>query len=113
MISEELAKKYFGNENPIGKTIKIDKGNTTVKGVFAKLPDRFHLNFNYLMSLHSVGLPPERMGLWTWNQFYSYIKLKPGSNVEQLQQKFQTHVTKEIHPTLKQSGSTFLPFFNN
>ena len=82
-----------------------------VKGVFAKLPDHFHLDFNYLMSLPSVGLPAERMEVWTWNQFYTYVKLKPGSNAEQLQQKFQAHVRKEIHPTLRQSGSTFLPFF--
>jgi putative ABC transport system permease protein len=111
VISEELAIKYFGNINPIGKTLKIDKGDMAVKGVFAKLPKHFHLNFNYLMSLPSAGLAPERMDLWTWNQFYTYVKLKPGSNVEQLQNKFQAHVKSEIHPTLRQTGSTSLPFF--
>jgi putative ABC transport system permease protein len=111
VISEELAKKYFGNQDPIGKTIKIDKGDLAVKGVFAKLPDHFHLDFNYLMSLPSAGLPEERMKRWTWNQFYTYIKLKQGSSVERLQQKFQAHVKKEIYPTLRQAGSTFLPFF--
>ena len=111
VISEKLANRYFGDEDPIGKVIKIDKGDMAVKGVFAKLPDHFHLDFNYLMSLPSAGLPQERMEAWTWNQFYTYVKLKPGSNVEQLQQKFQAHVKKEIHPTLTQSGSTFLPFF--
>lgn len=113
VISEMLAKKYFGNENPIGKILRIDKGDMAVKGVFAKIPGHFHLDFNYLMSLPSAGLPPERMKLWTWNQFYTYIKLKPGSSAEQLQQKFQTHVRKEIHPTLTLSGSTFLPFFQD
>ena len=111
VISEALAKKYFGNVDPINKTMRIDKGDVVVKGVFAKLPDHFHLHFNYLMSLPTAGLPKERMEAWTWNQFYTYVKLKPGSNVEQLQQKFQAHVRKEIHPTLRQSGSTFLPFF--
>ena len=51
VISEELAKKYFGKENPVGKSISIDKGNLVVKGVLAKLPDHFHLDFNYLMPL--------------------------------------------------------------
>jgi putative ABC transport system permease protein len=111
VISEELSKKYFGNEDPIGKIVKIDKVDNVVKGVFAKLPDHFHLDFHYLMSLPSAGIEPERMKAWTWNQFYTYVKLKPGSNVKQLQQKFQAHVKKEIYPTLKQAGSTFLPFF--
>lgn len=111
VISEALARKYFGNENPIDKTLRIDKGDVAVKGVFASLPDHFHLNFNYLISLQTAGLPKERMDAWTWNQFYTYIKLKPGSNVAQLEQKFQAHVKKEIHPTLRQEGSTFLPFF--
>src|ERR1051326_2874931 len=111
VISEELAKKYFGNEDPIGKIIKIDKADMNVTGVLAKLPAHFHLDFHYLISLPSAGIPKERMELWTWNQFYTYIKLKPGTDIQQLQNKFQAHVKQEIYPTLKQAGSTFLPFF--
>ena len=111
MISEDLAKKYFGNENPVGKTIQIDKGNYKVTGVLAKLPDHFHLNFHYLASFSTIGMPQERMDRWTWNQFYTYIKLKPGANILQLQNKFQAHVKKDVYPTLTQVGSTFLPLF--
>ncbi|MDB5210684.1 MAG: hypothetical protein JWQ30_1511, partial [Sediminibacterium sp.] len=111
VISEELAKKYFGSTNPIGKTVKLNKRDHTVKGVLAKLPGHFHLDFNYLMSLSSTGFTKERMQRWTWNQFYTYVKVKPGTNVQQLQDKFQAYVKKEIYPTLTQSGSTFLPFF--
>ncbi len=113
VISEDLANKYFGKENPIGKTIKIDKGDLQVTGVLAKMPDHFHLDFHYLMSLSSAGIPKDRMEKWTWHQFYTYVKLKPGANVEQLQNKFQAHMRKEIFPTLTQAGSTFLPFFQS
>jgi len=111
VISEELAKKYFGDQDPMGKTIKIDKSDMNVTGVLAKLPSHFHLDFHYLMSLPSAGISKERMELWTWNQFYTYVKLKPGTDIQQLQNKFQAHVKKEIYPTLTQVGSTFLPFF--
>ena len=111
VINEELAKKYFNNEDPINKTIYLDKDTLTVKGVFAKLPDHFHLDFHYLVSLQTAGIPKQRMERWTWHQFYTYVKLKPGTNVQQLQDKFQAHIKKDIFPTLTQAGSTFLPFF--
>src|SRR6186713_312610 len=111
VLTEELAKKYFNNEDPINKTLYIDKDTVTVKGVLAKLPDHFHLDFHYLVSLQTTGIPKERMERWTWHQFYTYVKLKPGTNVQQLQDKFQAHMKKEIFPTLTQAGSTFLPFF--
>lgn len=110
-ISEEIAKRYFGNENPIGKTLKVDKIDYNVTAVFAKLPEHFHLNFHYLMSLSTLGIPKERMERWTWNQFYTYIKLKPGADINRLQAKFQAYVKKEIYPTLKQANTSFLPFF--
>ena len=111
VISEDIANRYFGNEDPIDKTIKLDKDTLVVKGVLAKLPEHFHLDFHYLISLSAARIPKERMEKWTWSQFYSYVKLKPGTDVQQLQNKFQGHVKKDIFPTLTQEGSTFLPFF--
>lgn len=111
VLSAELAKHYFGNEDPVNKIIKIDKQNMTVKGVFASLPDHFHLNFRFLISQSSAGIPKERMERWTWHQFHTYVKLKPQTNVQQLQAKFQSYIRQEVFPTLKQAGSTFLPMF--
>ena len=111
VLSEQLAKKYFNSDNPIDKTIRIDKDTFTVKGVLAKLPDHFHLNFRYLMTLSAAGIPKERMERWTWHQFYTYVKLKPGADAYQVQKKLQAHMKSDIFPTLTQSGSAFLPFF--
>ncbi|HVF96072.1 MAG TPA: ABC transporter permease [Flavisolibacter sp.] len=109
VLNEELAKKYFGAENPVGKTIYINKDTLEVKGVLAPLPLHFHLDFRYLMPIVSVGVPKERMQSWGWHQFYTYVKLKPGTDAKQVQQKFVAHVRKEIWPREVQSGSTFLP----
>lgn len=111
VISENLAQRYFGNANPVGKTLLIDKQSMTVKGVFAELPSRFHLSFEYLMSMAGAGIEKERMENWGWHQFYTYVKLKPGTNVQQLQDKFQAYMKKEILPKETAEGSGFLPFF--
>ena len=109
VISEDIAKRYFGTVDAAGKSIKINNSPLTVKGVFAKLPEHFHLAFQYLMPMSAAGLPKERMERWTWHQFYTYIKLRPGSDAQNLESKFQAYVKKDIFPTLTQAGSTFLP----
>src|SRR6476661_106349 len=111
VITSELAKRYFGKEDPIGKTIKIDKQDFKVTGVLDPLPGHFHLDFHYLMSLSSAGIAAERMQSWDWSQFYTYARLKAGSNVQRLQDKFQAYVKKEIIPRQQQTGTTIMPFF--
>ena len=113
VISEDVAKRFFGNQDALGKTLRIDKEDYAVKGVMENFPTHFHLNFRYIMSLESAGVPQERMEKWTWHQFYTYVKLKPGADVASLQNKFQAHVKKEVFPTLTQVGTTFLPFFQH
>ncbi len=106
VITTEIAERYFGQQDPIGKTIKINKTDLTVKALIEK-PDHFHFDFNYLMPLPLAQLPAERMQSWGWHQFYTYIKLKPGTNATQLEQKFITHVkTKETD-----AESSFTPYF--
>jgi putative ABC transport system permease protein len=109
VLNEDLAGRYFGNTDPIGKTIYIDKDTFEVKGVMAGLPSHFHLDFNYLMPIAAAGVPAERMQRWTWHQFFTYIKLKPGADVVQLQNKFQAQAKKQIETI--ERNSTFLPFF--
>jgi putative ABC transport system permease protein len=113
VISEELAERYFGNNDPIGKILKIDQQDYAVKGVMQKLPAHFHLDFHYLMPLSSTGISKERYEKWTWTQFYTYIRLKPGTNGKNLENKFQAYVKKDILPTMGDEGSTFMPFFQS
>ncbi|HEY1006810.1 MAG TPA: ABC transporter permease, partial [Sphingobacteriaceae bacterium] len=112
VITDELARKYFGTTQAVGRLMKIDKGDYTVKGVLAAVPEHFHLNVGYLIPMAAAAIPKERMEKWTWNQFHTYIKLKPGTDVAALQAKFQSYINREINPqSLKDGRSSFLPFF--
>jgi putative ABC transport system permease protein len=88
VITEDVAKKYFGDADPIGKLLKLDKTDFAVTGVLAKVPEHFHLDFNYLIPLSAAGLPAERMERWGWQQFFTYVKVKDGTDIQQLQNKF-------------------------
>ncbi|HZG25860.1 MAG TPA: ABC transporter permease [Chitinophagaceae bacterium] len=111
VITEDLARKHFGKRSAIGKVIKVNKNDMVVKGVLANLPAHFHLHFKLLMPLASLNLPQERMQSWGWNQFFTYIKVKPGVDVSGLQSKFHAALQKEREGEWKKSGATFQPFF--
>lgn len=110
VLTEKTARKYFGNEDPIGKVLKLDKSDFAVTGVLAPLPEHFHLDFNYILPLSAAGLPAERMQSWGWQQFYTYIKVKEGAHTGQLQQKFGAVLRKETEADA-QEGVTHQTYF--
>lgn len=111
VLTKDMALRYFGTTGVVGRTIQIDKENFMIDGVLDELPDHLHLDFSYLMSLSSLGLPPERMKSWTWHQLYTYVKFKPGSDVDRVEGSFRTYIKKEIVPLDEAVGSEFMPLF--
>jgi len=112
VISLEMSERFFGNQNPVGKQMLVDKTPLQIKGVFKTNP-KFHLQFNFLRPLASAAafIPAERMQSWVWQQFYTYVKLKRGTQVKSLQAKFQNIFKKEAYPQLKDAVLTRLIFF--
>ncbi|MDO1447921.1 ABC transporter permease [Rhodocytophaga aerolata] len=110
IISKEMAERYFGKENPIGKQISRNKTPFQVKGVFENNP-KFHLQLTYILPLRITGIPQERMQSWGWQQFNTYVKLKPNATISSLETKFQDYIRENVHPILKESSFTYLPRF--
>jgi predicted permease len=78
LITESMAKKYFGQEDAIGKTLKKDNGNNiTVTGVLANIPPNSHLQFDFILPMSSIAQSDNdlRTNTWTNFNFYSYILL--------------------------------------
>lgn len=109
VISEEIARRYFGKENPVGKTLMINKSNILVRGVMAKVPEHFHLDVNYVIPMEAAQLPKERMESWQWQQFYTYIKIKPGTHADALQAKFQEAIKREVQPRTEGQSVSYIP----
>ncbi len=83
VLTQSIARKYFGDANPVGKTLLLDgKRPLQVTGVIADLGDSTHLRFSMLTSIETnraiYGDAP--LESWGYNNFYTYVLLKPGAD---------------------------------
>ncbi len=100
LLTESAARKYFGDENPIGKIIRTNINNQTdfeVTGVLKDVPLNSHFNFQVLIPFES------RINLDTnWNRhiFYTYVRLKTGSNPVVFESKVKGIVKRQVPDNL-------------
>ncbi|MCP4728281.1 MAG: FtsX-like permease family protein, partial [bacterium] len=89
VISEEIAEKYFGNGDPIGKTITMNNEDVlTVTGVMDEVPSNSHLSFGVLISFKTLFSTNQKLAeQWVPWRFYTYILLVPGSDHKALEEK--------------------------
>ncbi len=113
VVSESLAKRYFGEENPIGKTLKNNgKEEYEITGVFKDIPENTHLKFDALLSFESllkiVG-PVEAedlMSSWMWAGNYTYIELAPSTSQQSFESKLPAYVEKKAGEILRTWGES-------
>lgn len=102
VVSEAMASKYFGNENPIGKILKDDNINLPLKvtGVFRSYSFPTHLQFDYLLSMRSIESyqDEQTMQRRTWSGFYSYVLLKKAALKNEVERKMQDFMLKFYAP---------------
>jgi len=78
VLTEKLAQKIFGNEDPMGKVIKIDnKDNFTVTGIARDLPNNTRFNFEYLLPWSYARYRGEDDENWGNNSTRTYVLVKP------------------------------------
>jgi len=111
ILSKETAERFFGNENPLGKTLKINNSNEyKVTGILADIPGNFHLKIDMLGSFSSIrafGVTEARMKNWVWQQFYTYIQVPANYNISTLENKLPDFIKKNADPVTRKSGFWF------
>jgi len=104
LLTETTARKYFGDENPVGKIIQTNINNSTifqVSGVLKDVPNNSHFSFDILIPFESRRDADKD---WEWYSFYTYARLKnpsdPGafeSKVVEMFKKFQPNSTNRFY----------------
>jgi len=100
VISKAFAKKYFGDDDPVGKSMVIGLHNALYKvtGMYDKVPDNSHFHFDAVMSLSTLGVIKP-----TWSNigFYTYLLLNKNADPKKLQAKFPQLVAKHVVPEIQ------------
>ncbi len=95
LLTESTARKYFGDENPIGKIIRTNINDQTdfeVTGVLKDVPLNSHFSFQVLIPFESRSNPDAD---WTTHIFYTYVRLKPGSDPVAFESKVKAIVKNQ------------------
>ncbi|TFH27225.1 MAG: FtsX-like permease family protein, partial [Bacteroidia bacterium] len=114
VLTEEIARKYFGNENPVGRLLKVgqQEENFEVTGVVKGFPENSHFKFNILGSMNSIYLAD--LTRWLGNNNYTYIRLRPGFEPDELEAKFPDLIAQHLGTELEELlGLTMEEFFSS
>ncbi len=104
-LSRSTAEKYFRDEDPLGRTFSVDgKTDYTVAGVFEDVPENSHLKFDILLSFPNVVAlrGKEVMESWGHTGFFTYLRLKPGSDPAAFERKMADLVEARCGDMMKE-----------
>lgn len=98
VITEEIAQKYFGTENPLGKVLTFNNSeNYTITGVLKNIPSNSHFRFDFLASFatlnHYTILPLDD---WGSNALYTYLYVQKNFSRLNFEKKLPTFIEKYI-----------------
>ena len=100
VVTEEFAQKFFGNDNPIGKSLKGDNDKLyTIGAVIKRLPSNSHIRFEVLVSMSSN--PDSKDGSWASNNYQSYLLLKQGAKPEAVNAKIPALLRTYLAPVVE------------
>jgi putative ABC transport system permease protein len=89
VLTEEMAAKYFGDEDPIGKVVTVNRSHQyAVTGVVKAQPSNSHLQYNFLGSLSSLQKLRNDYDNWMGFNYLTYVRLAAGTSPDGLAESF-------------------------
>jgi putative ABC transport system permease protein len=99
VLSRKTAEKYFRDENPIGKTLRLDdREDYKVTGVFEEIPENSHFHYDILLSMESHE--DSRDQIWLSMNYPTYICLHEEADYKTLEGKFDELIKKYVAPQM-------------
>jgi len=112
VISKRMAKKYFGNEDPIGEMLVINNTEYGITGIVENSPANTHLKYDLIASI----LRFEEVDWWTnwsYSQVYTYVKLREDADAKAFENQIVHIADQHVKEELDTYGYTFTYFLQN
>ena len=104
ILTENTAKKYFGNEDPVGKTLTVNNSREySVTGVLKNIPSNSILHFDFLGSFNSLAVSREKPFWWSAN-YQTFFVLHKNASLTELDRKLNDLVKKELAAEITNEG---------
>jgi putative ABC transport system permease protein len=121
VITEEMAEKYFGEENPIGKIIIGDNWiNLNITGIMKKHPSSTHMDYDFLVNFETLNRAMEPVNnqllygnlSTAWQNFrvYTYVLLDADADPEAVEVKMRTLIEERLGRVLRTAGVVLNPY---
>lgn len=113
VITTEIARKYFGDIDPLGKTLVVKSSNSLFKvsGVIKPVPANSHFKFDFFAAMS--GFAGSRSTSWMESEYYTYFVLPVGYDHRKLEAKLPQLVDKYMGVQMQQAFGMSLQEFRN
>lgn len=108
VLSKRKADKYFPGEDPVGKTIILNndpKRIYKIGGVMENFPTSSHIQYDFWLTMTGYQLWDGEQTGWLSSNYYTYVRIKPGTDAGKLQSKLKLLLEKYWVPALKSEGN--------
>jgi putative ABC transport system permease protein len=101
VINETMAKKFFGDTDPTGKTLRMNnEQDFTVTGVFKDLPKNSTFQFQWLAPMENIDHKQPWMDMWGANWAHTFVELEPSADITSVNKRLSNYInTKADHNT--------------
>jgi putative ABC transport system permease protein len=105
LLSKNMAEKYFGQENPVGKTLIAGKKKYQITGVLENIPGNSHFHFDFLASFSSLVELRGRERVYRWNSwsYHTYVLLEEHADPISLENKLPAFLAKNYKEDARQT----------
>jgi putative ABC transport system permease protein len=89
LITDSMAEKYFGDDDPVGKTLRVDNSYTySIVGIISDPPLNSHIAFSFISGMPTYlrvrRSAEQKINSWTDNDFFTYVRLDDRTTPDQV-----------------------------